>query len=121
MNESFKSLMSLILPSGLEEYFELTNHKKDGDTLHFYLKELNLIPPEYSSNKLLSNGFFDEVTIQDFPIRGQRVFLHLTRRRWLNKDTGKVVFRNWQVVAKGTRITKEFAAFLKEFRRYTGS
>jgi len=75
------------------------------------------MPQEYLNNKLTSKGFFEEVTIQDFPLRGYKVFLHVKRRRWLNEDTGQVVFRNWDVIAKGTRITKDFAAFLKEISR----
>jgi hypothetical protein len=121
MHESFNSLVKLILPESIEEYFEVTQTKKDLDSIHIYLKELNKIPTEYSSNKLVSKGFFGEVTIQDFPIRGFKVLLHVTRRRWLNEDTGKVVFRDWDLVAQGTRITKDFASFLKEFRRYTSS
>jgi hypothetical protein len=121
MHESFNSLVKLILPESIEEYFEVTNTKKEGDEIHIYLKELNNIPSEYSGNKLVSKGFFDEITVQDFPIRGFKVLLHVTRRRWLNENTGKVVFRDWDLVANGTRITKDFAAFLKEFRRYTGS
>lgn len=121
MHDSFNVLMKMILPEGMEEYFELTSHNKAGESLHLYISELNSIPAEYSSNKLLSKGFFEEVTIQDFPIRGIQVFLHVKRRRWLNEDSGKVVFRNWNMIAQGTRITKDFAAFLKEFSRYTGS
>lgn len=121
MNDSFKILVKLILPESVEAYFELSHTNKTGEEIHLYLKELNTIPEEYKSNKLISKGFFDEVTIQDFPIRGFKVFLHITRRRWLNEDTGKVVFRDWDLVAQGTRITKDFAAFLKEFSRYTGS
>jgi hypothetical protein len=121
MNASYSSLVKLILPVSIEEYFELTNVNKTGEELHLYLKELNNVPQEYSSHNLVSKGFFDEVTIQDFPIRGLKVFLHITRRRWLNEDIGKVVFRDWDLVAQGTRITKDFAAFLKEFSRYTGS
>ena len=113
--------LKLVLPEGLFEYFELTSHRQEkelkGDTLHLYLQEINSTPVEYSSDKLISKGFFDEVTIQDFPIRGQKVFLHIKRRRWLNESTNKVVFRNWDVIAQGTRITKEFAAFLKELGR----
>jgi hypothetical protein len=118
MNDSFNVLMKLILPESIEEYFELTNHRKEGEALHFYLQELNNIPAEYSGKKLISKGFFDEATIQDFPIRGYQVFLHVKRRRWLNEETGKVVFRNWDLVAEGTRITKDFAAFLKEISRH---
>jgi hypothetical protein len=121
MIQTYEPLLKLILPAPIAEYFELTSHRQEkeekGDTLHLYLQEINLIPIEYSSDKLISKGFFDEVTIQDFPIRGQKVLLHIKRRRWLNETTGKVVFRNWDVIAQGTRITKEFAAFLKELCR----
>lgn len=121
MNDSFDVLLKLILPESIEEYFELTSYKKEGEALHLYLREINSIPTEYKDNKISSKGFFDEATIQDFPIRGYQVFLHITRRRWLNEDTGKVVYRNWEMVAQGTRITKDFAAFLKEIGRYSGT
>jgi len=121
MSQSYEPLLKLILPEPIAEYFELSSHRKEkelkGDTLHLYLQEINSVPIEYSSDELISKGFFDEVTIQDFPIRGQKVFLHIKRRRWLNENTGKVVFRNWDIIAQGTRITKEFAAFLKELSR----
>ncbi len=51
-------------------------------------------------------------------MRGNEVFLHIKRRRWLNLDSGQVVYRNWELVAKGTRITKDFADFLKAVSRY---
>jgi hypothetical protein len=121
MNDSYKSLIELILPSSIEEYFELVSVNKSQDSIHIYLKELNKTPEEFSSSKLTSKGFFEEITIQDFPIRGLQVYLHITRRRWMNENTGTVVFRDWDLVAKGTRITKDFAAFLKAFSRYTSS
>lgn len=121
MNDQTTDFLKLVLPEGLFEYFELTSYIKEkeakGDTLHLYMREISTTPVEYGSDKLISKGFFEEVTIQDFPIRGQRVFLHIKRRRWLNETSGKVVFRNWDVIAQGTRITKEFAAFLKELSR----
>jgi transposase len=121
MNDSYKSLIELILPNSIEDYFELVGVDKSNDTIDIYLKELNKTPAEFTTNKLTSKGFFDEVTIQDFPIRGLQVYLHITRRRWMNEDTGKVVFRDWDLVAQGTRITKDFAAFLKAFSRYTST
>ena len=51
-------------------------------------------------------------------MRGHQVYLHITRRRWLNEDTGQIVFRDWNLVADGTRVTKEFASFLKEINRF---
>lgn len=108
----------MIIPEGVSDYFALSGHKKDATGIHIYLEELNLVPCEYQGNKLHSKGFFDEVILQDFPIRGQEVYLHVKRRRWLNQDTGLVVFRDWNLVAKGTRITDDFAAFLKAISRY---
>lgn len=113
MHDSFKGLLPLIIPEGVSDYFEMTHYSKEADRLDIFLEEINQIPEEYKSNKLLSKGFFDPVTLQDFPIRGLQVYLHVKRRRWLNQDTGKVVYRNWRLVAKGTRITEDFAAFLK--------
>ena len=46
------------------------------------------------------------------------MYLIIKRRRWRHKGTGQVIERDWQLVAEGTRITQEFAAFLKEFDRY---
>jgi hypothetical protein len=105
---------NLLLPEVLVTYFDLTKHEVKDQEIHFYFTELNTTPEEFKGVKLHSKGFFPEATVQDFPIRGKNVFLHIIRRRWLNEATGKVVARDWQLVAKGTRITSEFAAFLKE-------
>ena len=92
----------------------VTSYKKAEEILHLYLKEINSVPKEYRNSKLSSKGLFDEITVQDFPIRGHQAYLHITRRRWLNEDTGQVVFRDWNLVADATRVTQEFASFLKE-------
>ena len=118
MQDSYSELNKLLLPEIIVEYFELISYKKEEEILHLYLKEINSIPKEYRQHKLSSKGFFDEITVQDFPIRGHQVYLHITRRRWLNGDTGQVVFRDWNLVADGTRVTQEFASFLKEINRF---
>lgn len=110
LQDSYIDLVKLLLPEILVDNFELTSFTKD-EILHLYLKEIYSIPKEYRTEKISSKGFFPEIIVQDFPIRGHRVFLHITRRRWLNEDTGKVVFRDWNLVADGTRITDEFAFF----------
>lgn len=113
-SDSLLAIANLLLPEVLVTYFDLTKHEIKGEELHFYFTELNTVPDGYSGAKLQSKGFFPEATVQDFPIRGKNVFLHITRRRWFNEATGKVVTRDWDLVAKGTRITSEFATFLKE-------
>lgn len=118
MDESFRELLKILLPPIIFEYFELTKIDKQEEVLHLYMEEQNKQPKEFSSDKLQSKGFFDEISVQDFPIRGHQVFLHIKRRRWINETSGKVVYRDWDLVAKGTRLTSEFASFLKEISRY---
>jgi hypothetical protein len=112
------ALSEFILPKGILEYFDLVNVVQLDNELELYLEERNIHPDEYQQEKLTSKGFYDEIKVQDFPIRGKDVFLYVKRRRWLNENTGESVFRNWEVVAKGTRMTKEFASFLKVIHRY---
>jgi len=110
--------MPLIIPEGVFEYFEFSHYAKTENRLDIFLVELNIIPEEYSTVKLLSKGFYEPIEIQDFPIRGMEVFLNIKRRRWLDTTTNQSVHRNWDTVAKGTRITSDFAAFLKAISRY---
>ena len=112
------STIKLFLPEVLVEYFELINYTQTEEELHFYFTEKNIIPNNYKGTKLISKGFYPESTIQDFPIRGKQVYLHVIRRRWTQEQSSKIVSRDWELVAKGTRITSEFATFLKEISRY---
>ncbi|MEI6750770.1 MAG: transposase family protein [Bacteroidota bacterium] len=111
-------IAELILPTGILEYFDVTNVKQSPTEIHIFLAEKNLPPEDYAHTKLTSKGFFDEIKVRDFPIRGKHVYLMIKRRRWLDESTGNPVFRDWEMVAKGTRMTKEFAAFLKGIARY---
>jgi len=118
MEKEDLTIANIVLPEGLEDFFEVTKVSKGEKDICIYLSEHNVKPEEFNKDKLTSKGFFEEIKIQDFPIRGKGVFLLIKRRRWLNEATGETVFRNWEHVAKGTRLTKEFAAFLKAFARY---
>jgi hypothetical protein len=110
-----KDLLSLLLPSSLTALFELDRFEEKDGAIHFYLSEKNSIPVKFTGQQLLSKGFFDEATLGDFPLRGKPCFLHLKRRKWLNTENGKIVFNEWHEVAEGTRLTVEFAAFLKGY------
>lgn len=72
---------NLLLPEVLVSHFDLTKHEIKGEEIHFYFTEVNNIPEEFAKVKLHSKGFFPEATVQDFPIRGKNVYLHITRRR----------------------------------------
>ena len=108
-----RDIIRYVLPLEMVDYFEITDLQEDVGTLHFYLEEYNVVPEEYSSKELSPNGFYDESMIKDFPLRDRKVVLHVSRRRWVDPD-GKSYSRRWDLVAEGTRYSKEFAFFLKE-------
>lgn len=110
-----ESILKYLLPEDLLEYFELTQVKESGATmLSMYLDEKNTIPPEHKDKQVVSHGFDDPVTIQDFPLRQRGVYLVVRRRKWKDKVNGKIYSRRWDLTAQGTSYSKEFAAFLKE-------
>lgn len=119
MPSASASLLRLFLPEFILENFEFKGVIEDSETFHIELEELNTPSSEWDNIKVLSKGFFPQIVIQDFPIRGHKVFYHIRRRRWLNTETSKVIYRNWSLVEKGTRMTGDFAAFLKEINRYS--
>jgi hypothetical protein len=116
--DNYLELLKLILPEFLINHFDLVTNTKNGEVMHLYFEERNVSPKEESIRLLIAHGFHKEVTIQDFPLRGNTVYLHIKRRRWLDKTTKEVIQRDWNLVAQGTRMTTEFAAFLKEINRY---
>jgi hypothetical protein len=113
-----KAIAECALPSGILEYFDFTGLEQTPTEIQIFLAERNCPPEEYAHTKLTSKGFFDEIKVVDFPIRGKNVYLMVKRRRWLDENTGHPVFRDWNMVAKGTRMTKDFASFLKVIAGY---
>lgn len=107
--EFSKDLLSFLLPEFILNYFafDKSTIKRLNDLeqdLHLYFTERNLHPENYEGDHLESKGFYNEITIRDFPLRGKYVYLHLKRRKWLNKSSNEIVSRDWNEVAKGTRI-----------------
>lgn len=119
MSSTVASLLKLFLPDFILANFTITGVVEDPDTFHIHLEEINNLQSELTSIKVHSKGFFPEITVQDFPIRGHNVFYHIKRRRWIDTQSNQVVYRDWTLVEKGTRMTGEFAAFLKEINRYS--
>lgn len=75
-------LLSLFPPTILVEYFDIIKHEK------------NIIPSEFSDLKLHSKGFYKQITVKDFPIRGLQVYLHIQRRRWIVIESQEHIQRN---------------------------
>jgi hypothetical protein len=115
------ALIKFLLPEGLLDYFEVTKVDPLNGLINIHLQELNTPPAEFKDHKLTSKGFFDEIKVQDFPIRGKAAYLFIKRRRWLDETTQKTVYRNWELLTKGTKMTSDFASFLKVINRYQTS
>lgn len=111
-------LLKFLLPEFLIEHFEAVKFEEIDKILHLSFEEKNTIPKEFSSLILQSKGFLPEITVDDFPLRGRTVKLHIKRRRWKEVKSGNIVQRDWNLIAKGTRMTTEFAEFLKKISRY---
>ena len=107
-----KELLDLILPGDILAFFEVVKVTTTSDQIDIYLDEKNIPPHEYGGQGVLSKGFTGTTRIQDFPLRGRSVYLHVRRRKW-QLPSGEVVSNKFSLAADGTRYSREFASFLK--------
>lgn len=109
-----ESLLQYLLPAEIFDYFELKEINEVGNNkLHLLLDEKPIKPSEHSEKELISHGFDESVCIQDFPLRNKSAYLIVRRRKWKDKQTGKIYSKHWDLTAKGSSYSKDFAAFLK--------
>lgn len=111
-NEYLKAIASMVLPAQILDYFTVVGLVQTDTEIHIKLDELmdkNLSEDIHFESK----GFMEPVSVTDFPIRDH---LKIRRRRWTDTRTGKSFSLpiDLDIVAKGTRYSKEFGAFLKE-------
>jgi len=108
------------LPQGLLDIFDILSMEEQPNSFSIHLTEKNQLPQAYNSAEYESKGFYKTKRIQDFPIRGKAVYLHIKRRMWRRKDNGKIIHRDFTIIAQGTKLTRELADFLKYTSQYTG-
>ena len=110
-----ETLLRYLLPQEVFQYFELIEIREESENvLLLQFDEKSLKPSEHMDKELVSNGFDEPVRIQDFPLRDKAVYFMVRRRKWKDKQTGKIYTTQWDLTANGTSYSKEFAAFLKE-------
>jgi hypothetical protein len=120
--DSSQELLALeqIFPTNLFNEFDLiSSHilcdlKEKEAYYEFFFDEKNIKPEGHAAEHLLSKGFSDSKTIQDFPIRGRAVYLMIRRRRWQIRDTNQSFCRDLSFLTKGSKFTFELDVFLKE-------
>ncbi len=109
-----EELLRAILPDVLIDNFDVVNFEKTDLRFDIWLDEKKVLLPEdeRKSPVVISHGFGDYRTIRDFPIRGRATYLHVRKRRWLDKETGELFSYEWDVSEyDGTRLNAEFVAF----------
>ena len=114
-NEHLQMLAQIVLPMRILDYFTIAGVEQTESDIHISLDEK--MNAELSGDiHFESKGFMEAVSVTDFPIRDHKVILRIRRRRWADTRTGKSfsIPIDLDVVAKGTRYSKEFGAFLKE-------
>ena len=118
------SFVSLFLPEGILDYFDIDYHstfcylktREEGILIH--LSEKNIIPFEYDSSEYESKGFMPSVQVQDFPIRGKLLYLSIRKRRWRKKtNKNEVICNDFKFLTAGTHMTADLSAFLKDSGR----
>ena len=114
-NDYLNMLARIVLPAQILDYFLISGVEQISKEIYISLDEK--MNPEVSKDlHFESKGFMAAVSVTDFPIRDHKVILKIRRRRWTDLRTGKSfnIPIDLDVVAKGTRYSKEFGAFLKE-------
>ena len=109
-------LLRAILPDVLIDNFDVVNFEKTDTRFDIYLDEKKVMMHEdKNSRSVISHGFGEYHSIQDFPIRGRATYLHVRKRKWLDKATGEIFSYDWDLSEfDETRLNAEFVAFLKE-------
>lgn len=108
-----KEFIRIFLPQFVSNHFDVVKIENREGRIDIYIDEQKVIPKGLSKRKLISHGFTPPTTIQDFPIRGQAVYLHARRRKWLDTETNNVHTCTYDLTYDGTQLTEEFVAFLK--------
>ena len=108
-------LAGIVLPTQILDYFSIVGIEQTTGEIHISLDE-KMNPELGNDAHFESKAFMEAVSVTDFPIRDHKVILKIRRRRWTDTRTGKSfsIPIDLDVVARGTRYSKDFGAFLKE-------
>ena len=109
-------LLRAILPDVLIDNFDVVNYEKTDTRFDIWLDEKKVMMREEKKySNVISHGFGEYHSIQNFPIRGRATYLHVRKRKWLDKDTGEIFSYDWELSEfDETRLNSEFVSFLKE-------
>jgi len=109
-------ILRILIPEEILECFKLNQIIENEDELLFDLIEKETcVPKDIENQSSVLNGYMNTTTLQSFPQKGKRCYIHLRRRRWKLKGStdNKSYFNEYEFTVSGTMATKLFGAFLK--------
>ncbi|PID87422.1 hypothetical protein CSB07_01285 [Candidatus Gracilibacteria bacterium] len=124
MENIAQELLELFLPSEIDwKRYKLSKVEEIKDEnispfvgrLEFHLEELNIIPnnEEYKGKQIISKGFYPSKKIHDFAVRDKLSTLVVKRRKWQEKEGGKIINSEINCNYPGTQTSKSLLSFLK--------
>ncbi len=116
-HDQLQRMYSLFIPSDILSSFDVVKVTEHITSITIELTEKeSLVPPSLQGKEASLNGYFNPLELQSFPINAKECYLKLTRRRWKEKGKeGQSYYNEYDFAASGTKATKAFGAFLKEY------
>jgi hypothetical protein len=116
MESYINTIIRQLVPSNILESFSIESiDDSKPDLLIICLVEKECLFPV--EGDLVLNGFMNVVELTHFPLNGRQSLLQLKRRRWKFRGETQSLFNSYEYTVEGTKVTKEFGAFLKEIDR----
>ena len=113
--ELAKSLLGFIAPDIVTENFELVSIQEKSEYFILEFKEFeNLVPSDLSGCDFKLSGFENKLELHTFPQKGKACYLHIHRRKWADKQTGKTYSNHYDIHKQGMKTTHELGVFLKK-------
>lgn len=70
----------MCLPEGMDELFEIVKFEKTDQSYDIWLDEKKKLSDEdYRNPNIVARGYTAYVTVQDYPMRGRPVYLHMRK------------------------------------------
>ncbi len=113
-----EKLIRQLVPEEILKSFEVVSIEDDNPEELVILLEEKVEKTPKANQELVLNGFLKEMELTHFPSNGRQCFLRLKRRRWKVKSevsSSNYYYNTYDFSVPGTKSTKEFGAFLKEF------
>lgn len=103
----------MCLPQGLDELFEIVRFERTEQEYNIWLDEKKERSEDDRRNpNIVARGYTGYVVIQDYPLRGRPVYLHMRKNKWWNKLTNEIFSYNLELPNEdGTRLSAEFVSF----------